>query len=95
MNNVIVCVSCSKRLYRCMAIGRAYAGDQVRAEDFVPVDADVRQPLPDEEMTCPFCRKLFGKPAVMPDETCRGMVFRLEDGSWWPSPPIKIRPKRS
>lgn len=93
MDDVIICVGCGKRLFHCLAIGRVHAGANVNVEDFVPVSDDVPQPNLDDEMICPFCKKMFGKPAISPGET-NGVVFRLEDGSWWPSPPIRSGPKK-
>lgn len=92
--NVIICISCGEKLFRCTAIGRAYAGDVIKAKDFIPIAEKIPQPEEHDEMICPFCKNLFGKPALTPDEGCVGLVFRLDDGSWWPSPPIRIRPKK-
>lgn len=81
---VIVCVHCDEPLYVCKAIGREYAGAQVEAEDFIPVDDSIPQPKNGDEMVCPKCGETYMERA----SEGGGVVAKLAGNAWWPHPPI-------
>jgi hypothetical protein len=82
---IVLCVNCDTPLYNCSAIGAAFSGDKVRPEDFVPLTNDIDPPAATDQMTCPSCGQLFIYPSPH-----GGVLLKLEGGSWWPHPPIKI-----
>ena len=82
-DSIVVCVACGSELYHCNAVGRAYAGETMHASDMVPVDESVPQPVDGEPILCPKCGEHFGCPSMD-----GGVVLKLNDGSWWPHPPI-------
>jgi hypothetical protein len=86
MTNVVVCQACFSSLYRCRAIGRDYAGEIVKAEDWEPMSPDIDQPLNGQPMLCPRC----GEPLALPTGD-QNLVLLLEDGSFWPHPPPNMR----
>lgn len=96
MSLAIVCVRCSKPLYYCSAIGRVFSGEPVKAEDFTPVSEGVPAPKDDDQFVCPFCGEFYAKPALSPPRADdKSVVFRLENGAWWPTPPrIRAHPRR-
>jgi hypothetical protein len=81
---VIVCINCDSRIYDCLAIGRDFTGDRVLSEDFVPLDSTIAPPMEGEELICPFCGNRFFH-STPPG----GVLLKLENGAWWPHPPIK------
>lgn len=84
---IIVCVNCEVPLYYCDAAARgSFAGTVAMAEDFIPVDPEIPAPHNGQEMLCPMCGKPFATEAVVGGGG--GMVVKLEDGAWWPHPPV-------
>lgn len=81
---VVVCVRCKKPVYDCTAIGRDFSGDTAHAKDFVPLSEKVAAPKAGEPMICPYCQKNF---AFFSEKG--GACLLLENGAWWPHPPIK------
>ena len=84
VSNVVICAKCDEPIYKCLAVGRDYAGATAQADDFVPL-GDWDKPEDHGFMGCPKCGKLFACPVGEGQ-----LVLKLEDGQWWPHPPIKL-----
>jgi len=50
-----------------------------------PAHEDIPQPLDEDPMACPRCGELYGIPVGDKE-----IVLKLEDGSYWPYPPMNI-----
>lgn len=83
----VVCVHCDSRLFYCKAILEGFSGTRLQSSDFSPVDDDIPQPEEKQEIRCPKCGELFAE-VVGSEAKGFGLVLKLEDGSWWPHPPI-------
>ena len=79
----VICVNCQAPLYRCEAVGRDFIGAKLDACDFIPVAEDIPAPENGTLMVCPRCNE----PYVLRGRK-GGVILLLEDGSWWPHPPI-------
>lgn len=80
---IVRCVRCGADIYECTVVGKVYSGTRVRATDFVPLNPQDQQPKDGDKMTCPRSGEIF----------CAGesphLVLQLNDGSWWPYPPVR------
>jgi len=83
----VICVACGAVLFRCAAVGRDFIGATLDAGDFTPVADDVPAPKNGDPLLCPKCGEVF----VLEGEY--GVILKLEEGSWWPHPPIDRRRK--
>lgn len=85
MTNLVICQACSETIYHCSVIGRVYTGTPVSAADMTPAHEDIPQPQEGDPMACPRCGELYCIPVSEKEA-----VLKLEDGSYWPHPPINI-----
>ncbi len=83
---VIVCIECGAAIYDCVVIGMVFGGTELKAEHFVPIDPKDPAPKDGDELLCPRCGRPFAVPALSGRQ--RECVLKLEDGSWWPHPPV-------
>lgn len=93
MSQTIVCVHCKTPIYKCKAIGRDWAGAAIKAKDFVPVKKEYKQPVDGEVSVCPVCGKGYAIAAKDwgVEDSQSMVVFLLDNGSWWPHPPVGTR----
>lgn len=87
MTNVVICQACKNRLYTCSAVGREFAGAEMRPEDLTPLEEDIKQPEFGDPMVCPKCGS-FPYHSAHPGRSA--VVLELEDGSFWPYPPQQL-----
>lgn len=78
----VICRHCRMPLYFCTAVGRNYAGTVVQAGDMVPVSEDIPRPQNGQTMVCPKCSQVFVY------EFPGYILLELENGSFWPHPPV-------
>lgn len=88
---VVVCVHCNTKLYHCGTLERGWSGAVVNADDLTPVSNDIPQPKNGDTIECPKCGELYAAPII--DKRGVGIVLKLDDGSWWPHPPIEPHAK--
>ena len=85
MTNLVVCQACDASIYYCKLIGTAHTGELATASSMTPAHDDIPQPSDGDEMNCPRCGESF---AVQVGE--KEVVLKLEDGSYWPYPPMSV-----